>query len=287
MKAITLAFLLLFFAGKVLCQTDDQGDIVFNSITINEKEMGDFILVSNYYTLSNNIENKLSSAYVADKPSLDQIETAALELPSDFFMLAKDGKLVVFILLLEDPKREFLTIALADQEETSYACTLVGEIMENRANEIIKEGYDPNASIADGKLTFNGKDFAIISNKVIEEAVLQLIEKEKLNDKPVSDIVFRSQKHLEEYVLNESKEGGKLDFFTEIKGKETDGIQIKPGVFSTRKGVALYKWGSACFEIGISTLGDAIEIFKKIQGKEVSERDKKYIKMGFYNELSK
>ena len=52
-------------------------------------------------------------------------------------------------------------------------------------------------------------------------------------------------------VLTESKAGGKLDFFSEIKGHEYDGIQVKPGVFSTKIGIALYKWGRA-FEDALS-----------------------------------
>ena len=72
--------------------------------------------------------------------------------------------------------------------------------------------------------------------------------------------------HVEAAPIEESKEGGSFDFFTEIKGKEYKAIQVKPGVFSTNSGIALYKWGRACFEVGVNTVEDAYAIFAKFKG---------------------
>ena len=96
-----------------------------------------------------------------------------------------------------------------------------------------------------------------------------------------------SKKELKNYILTETKEGGKLDFFTEIKGKEFDGVQIKPGVFTTKQSIALYKWGRACYDIGVNTIEDVYEIFAEFKQKELNQRDKEYIKMGFEKEWEK
>lgn len=289
MKKITTIILttLTLGLGQTFGQTDKNGNPVFNSVSTTEKSFDGFLLIANYYTLKNNIENKQSSVFVSESPTLDQVENAAINLPSDFFILTKESKMVVMVMLQNDPKRQFLTIEIRTNQQSTFSCNLVGDITENRANEIIKEKYDTTASIDNGKLKFNGKEFKIISNQEIEEAVLTLIKKEKLSKKKPSDVMLPSKQDIKSFILAETKEGGKLDFFTEIKGKEFDGVQIKAGVFTTKQSVALYKWGRACFDIGVNTVEDAYEIFAEHKGKPVNERDKEYIRMGFYKEWEK
>jgi hypothetical protein len=191
------------------------------------------------------------------------------------------------IILQNKPKREFVVIERKTNTQSTFSCKLKGDITENRADEIIKEKYDQNATISNGKLNFNGKQFKIISNQEIEEAVLALIKKEQLDKKEPSDIILPSKNEIKSFILTETKPGGKLDFFTEIKGKEYDGVQIKQGVFTTKQSVALYKWGRACFEIGVHTVEDAYDLFSEHQGEPVTERNKAYIRMGFYKEWEK
>lgn len=287
MKKIAITILSVLTIGQVFGQTDKNGNPVFNSVSTNEKEIGDFLLISNYYTLENNIENTKSSVFISEKPNLDQVEKAATNLASDFYILTKESKMIVMVMLQNDPKREFMTIVMKTNQQSNYPCNLKGDITENRANEIIREKYDSTAFIKNDILNFNGKEFEIISNQDIEDAVWALIKKEKLNKKKPSDIMLPSKNEIKNYIISESKEGGSLDFFTEIKGKEFDGIQIKPGVFTTKQSVALYKWGRACFEIGVNTVEDAYEIYVEFLGKTVNERDKEYIKSGFYKEWEK
>ena len=114
-----------------------------------------------------------------------------------------------------------------------------------------------------------------------------MIKKEKLNKKKPSGVTLLSKNEIKSFILSQTKAGGKLDFFTEIKGKEYDGVQIKPGLFTTKQGIALYKWGRACFDIGVNTIEEAYELFSQYKGKQVNDRDKEYIRMGFYKEWEK
>ena len=289
MKKITIVILtfLILGLGQTFGQTDKNGNPIFNSVYIAEKTFDDFLLMSNYYTLKNNIENKQSSVFVSENPTLDQVEKSAINLPSDFFIMTKESKMVVMVMLQNDPKRQFMTIEMRTNRQSIFKCNLAGDITENRANEIIKERYDTTATIENGLLKFNGKVFKIISNKEIEEAVSALIKKQKLDKKKPSDIMLLSKKEIKSFILAETKQGGKLDFFTEIKGKEFDGVQIKQGVFATRQCVALYRWGRACFDIGVNTVEDVYDIFAEHQGKPVNARDKEYLKAGFYKEWEK
>jgi len=287
MKKITIIILTILSLGQVFAQSDKNGNPVFNSVSTSEKSIDNFLLISNYYTLKNNIENKQSSVFISEKPTLDQIEKASINLASDFFIMTKESKMVVMIMLQNDPKREFITIIMSNKQQSTFPCKLNGDITENRANEIIKEKFDTTATIENGKLKFNGKEFVINSNEEIEDVVLTLIKKEKLDKKKPSDIIMPSKKELRNYILTETKESGKLDFFTEIKGKEFDGVQIKQGVFTTKQSVALYKWGRACYDLGVNTIEDVYEIYSEFKQKELNQREKESIKMGFDKEWEK
>lgn len=283
----TIILITLLIFGNVHSQTDKNGNPIFNSVSINEKEFDNFKLISNYYTLENNIENKQSSVFVSENPSLNEIEKSATELPSDFFIVTKNQLISNMILIVNEPKRVFVVIDIGTNEQTEFKCNLKGDITENRAKEIVDSKFDENAKIKNGKLYFNGKKFKIITNLDIEKAVLSLINKENLGETKASEIKIPTQEELKTIILSETKEGGKLDFFTEIKGKEYDGVQIKPGVFSTKLGIALYKWGRATFENGVNTVEDSYKIFAEFKGRELNQREKEYIKLGFNKELEK
>jgi len=264
-----------------ITDTDQNGNSVFNSVSISEKSIDNCLLSSNYYTLRNNIENEKSSAFISENPSLDQIEQAATDLASDFFILTKKSKVVVMVVLQGESNVTFSAVVLAQNKQFFYSSTLKGDITENRAKELIEANYDTTATIEKDTLKFNGKKFVIIQSQTIEDAVVKLIKDEKLNKKKPSDIVMLSKKEQRNYILEETKEGGELDFFTEIKGKEYDGIQIKPGVFATNKDLALYKWGRACYSIGVNTIEDVYSLYSEFKEREISQGEKETIKMGF------
>ncbi len=286
MKYIILLLLILNF-GKTYSQTDKNGNPIFNSIITSEQEFENFKLISNYYTLENNIENKNSSVYISDKPSLNEIEKSAIELSSDFFLITRNQHISNMVLIVNEPKRTFIVIDIATNKQSEFDCDLKGDITENRANEIIKVGFDSNAKIQKGKLYFNDKKLKITTNTDINKAVLSLIKKQELDKTITSNVKIPTQEELKDIILAETKEGGQLDYFTEIKGKEYDGVQIKPGVFSTKLGIALYKWGRATFENGVNTLEDSYRIFAEFKGRELNRNEKDYIKLGFNKELEK
>ena len=273
--------------GNVYSQTDKNRNPIFNSVSTSEQEFDNFNLTSNYYTLENNIENKNSSVYISEKPSLNEIEKSAIELPSDFFLITRNQQISNMVLIINEPKRAFIVIDINTNKQSEFNCELKGDITENRANEIIKAKFDTNAEIKKGRLYFNNKKFKIITNSDINKAILSLIKKQGLDKTKTSDIKIPSQKELKEIILIETKEGGQLDYFTEIKGKEYDGVQIKPGIFSTKLGIALYRWGRATFENGVNTLEDSYKIFAEFKGRELNQREKEYIKLGFNKELEK
>lgn len=96
-----------------------------------------------------------------------------------------------------------------------------------------------------------------------------------------------SQAEIKSFILAETKQGGKLDFFTEIKDKEYNASQVKPGLYMTNIEMALYKWGLANFQLGVESEKTALKIFEEFKGKELNIREKDLIPMGYRNDLIK
>src|SRR5687767_3319588 len=192
MKKI-LTPILLFIATHSFCQTDHNGNPVFNSVTTNEETIADFKFISNYYTLKNNIENKTSSVYISENPTLDEIVKAATTLPSDFFLLVKGQSIINMVMITNYPTRKIVVLNPETGKQNEFKCSIKGDITENRASEIIKEKYDSNSTIQNNKLFFNNKKLRIITNEKIKQTVLDLIAKEKLSNSDPSNMKILSK----------------------------------------------------------------------------------------------
>ena len=286
MKTILLIITTLLCAS-VLAQTDKHGNPVFNSVITAEETKGDFTLISNYYTLRNNIENKNSSVYVDGHPTLDDVISSARQLPSEFYLIAKNQKAVAMMMVQLYPNREIMLLYPATMESKTFPLIAEGDIAQSRAEEIISQKYDKDSFIKDGVLTFNEKTYTIIPTEKTKEQVLQLIDSENLHIAKPSEMQVRTQAEIKAFIIKETAAGGELDFFTPIKDTEYNAIQIKPGVFSTNIGIALYKWGRANFDLGINSLEDAYALFVAIKGRILNQRETEYIKFGFNKELEK
>jgi hypothetical protein len=136
----------------------------------------------------------------------------------------------------------------------------------------------------DGKWTIYNEDGSGPVERTYKNGELA---KENLNNPDSSNTKNPAEEDLRRLILTESKEGGKLDFFTEIKGHEMEGVQIKPGLISTRIGIALYKWGKANFDLGVKSVEDALQLWTEFKGRKPDSREEAYIKLGFNKGLEK
>ncbi len=290
----SLPILLLFFVLNSFAQNEKAVKLTFNSVVTLEEPMNELQLISHYYPLKSNIENKYSLAYVSDTPTLKQIENAAINKPSDFFVIRKNNAVISAITLVNKPVRNYYVVNPQTGDQNEFDCNLTGDITENRANEIVNEKYDSAAIIINDSLYFNGKAFSIISTKNIKREVLDLITKYQLskpaaipNAKVKTTTNTTTTVDIGKLVLAETKQGGKLDFFTPIKGKEYENVQIGNGAVSANIAIALYKWGRANFNIGIKTVQEALTLFAKFKNRELTAYEKEHIKTGFESGLKK
>src|SRR3954468_11731958 len=81
-------------------QTKETPKPVFFSVVTLDEPVGDYHLISNYYPLKDNIDNKASAVYVSDTPTLNQIQNAAINLPSDFYIIFKNNVALNKVMLI-------------------------------------------------------------------------------------------------------------------------------------------------------------------------------------------
>lgn len=86
---------------------------------------------------------------------------------------------------------------------------------------------------------------------------------------------------LHQQIIQESKPGGGLDYFTSIKGHESESVEVKDGVFSTRLGLALYDWGKATYGLGVKSSAEAMQIWEAFKGRAANTLEKEQIALGF------
>ncbi len=263
-------------------QVDKNGNPIVNSSTINEIQLDNFKLSISYYSLVNNIDNPSSAVYISKSPSHKDIEKAALEIPSYFYLVIKNQEVINIITLNTYPSNTFLVVDPKTNKYRNFKTTLKGEISENRATEFMNGNFDLLATINNGFLYFNNKKLEIIEYKAIEEAVLKLIAKEKLAEAPEE----RELNDFYKLIIDESKPGGKLDVFTEIKGKEKERV-ILFNHLESYENVALYQWGRLVLAAGMKSPDDVLLVYSKLRERALSKEEMKYIIAGFNKEWEK
>ncbi len=281
---VCIAFLSIGLFSNSVC-SQNKNALDFFSIIKKEAKFQDYYIGFNYYTLKNNINNTSSSVYISDSPTLNEIQEAATKLPSDFFTIKQKQTILNMIILINSPIREFLVVNSETGNQERYECKLFGDITENRAKEIVQEKFDPKARIVENILFFNNSRLTIISNHDLEQAVYQLIHDKKLKQNNLSHVQVLSRKEIKEYILKESKNGGKLDFFTAIKGHEDDILETSKGIFTTKIGQALFEWGKSIFELGTPSEKEAIAYWTTIKGNKPTKREIDYLIKGLESSI--
>ncbi|WBV61812.1 hypothetical protein PFY12_06730 [Chryseobacterium camelliae] len=268
-------FLIFITSSNLYAQLDKNGNPIFNSEKIENINFEGFEIVSSYYTIKDNVDNKQSSVFINENPNLDDYWNFSTKLPSYYFMVVDKGNIKGMLILI--PKEEdhsfFYNVVIPNKRENfQIPSKLKGNITENRAKELadIKK---TKAIINNDVLKFNNKDFQFIKyNDVIEE--VKNIAKEKIivNHKDENS-------NIEEYIKAESK-GGRFDFKNTVE--KYDGSLINfDGVMYNKKDFAILMWGAAVKKAGITELNKAKLLWQEINERSLTEPELKALQKGF------
>lgn len=272
-------FLIFLTSSNLYSQLDKNGNPVFNSEKIENINLEGFEIMSSYYTIKDNIDNKQSSVFKNENPSSDDYWDFSAKLPSYYFMIVDKGTVKGMLMLIpkNDDDTFFYNVLLPNKKESfQVPSKLKGKITENRAKELagIKK---INATINNNVLKFNNKDLQILKyNDIIAE--VKNIAKEKVlgNDN-------EENLNIEEYIKTESK-GGKLDFKDNVEKYEGTLINFD-GVLYNKKDFAILMWGAAVKKIGITEVNKAQLLWQKIYERNLTEPELKALRKGFETKL--
>ncbi|MDF2189137.1 hypothetical protein [Paraflavitalea sp. CAU 1676] len=281
MKKIVLIFLTVIAQVNVFGQVDKHGNPVFNSELISEEKLDGFELTSSYYTVDNNISNKGSSVYVIDKPTLTDYLKFARDLPSNFFIIHQGQSVMLMIMVMQknDGSKTSLTYKIVNPnngKSMQVPCNVWGEVSEKRADELVKLNVDTSAKIIDlansGKgLLFNGIVYRIQPYDKLKAEVIEIAKQLAAPEEKIKDPI--------EYIKKETV-GGKLDF-NKLLEKETQTLFLYDGVAYNKKDFAIYLWGKKVKVIGINSSENAAKLWEEINGRTLTDSEKKAIINGF------
>lgn len=269
-----ISFLLFFTSVKLFSQIDKNGNPVFNSVNIEKTNLDDFEIISNYYTIKDNIDNKLSSVFVRESPSIEDFVNFSTKLPSYYFMLVNHGNVQGMAMLIPSPKDDsyfYNVIIPYNNSNIIIPSSLRGKITEHRAKElaVIKNN---DSKITDNQFHISSSNLEIIPfQKVLSEFKEVVVDKIKSASK--------TDNRLEEYIKSESKEGGKFDFKKKLE--DSEGLIAYESILYNKKDFAILMWSAAVKSLGYNDFDKAKDLWKSINGRELTEPELKAFKKGF------
>lgn len=270
----------IFLTGSNLyAQIDKNGNPIFNSEKIENVSFENVEIISSYYTIKDNIDNKQSTVFISENPTLDNYWNFSCDLPSYYFTVADKGNVKVMLMLI--PKKEddsfFYNVVIPNKNESfQIPSKLKGRITENRAKELA--GFKKTkAIINDGILKFNNKDFQVLKYSDVLEEVKNIVKEKFIDNHDDENSI------IENYIKTESK-GGKLDFKNTVEKYEGAFINVD-GILYNKKDFAILMWGAAVKKTGITELSKAQILWQEINERNLTEPELRALRKGFETKL--
>ena len=104
----------------------------------------------------------------------------------------------------------------------------------------------------------------------------------KLNDSSIT-----LTKEVRSELIRESKNNGKLDYWTPIKGHEFEGEKVEHDFYASKEDVAIIKWTYALTSSGLKNKADIISLFEELKGHEIQPTELNYIDYGYKKAMDK
>lgn len=87
--------------------------------------------------------------------------------------------------------------------------------------------------------------------------------------------------------IKESKNHGKLDYWTPIKGHEFEGERIEHDFYASKDDAAIIKWSYALASSGLKNKTDIISLYEELKGRPIYQTELNYIDYGYKKAIEK
>ena len=88
-------------------------------------------------------------------------------------------------------------------------------------------------------------------------------------------------------LIKESKNNGKLDYWTPIKGHEFDGERVERDFYVSKEDAALIKWTYQLTITGVKNKPDIISLYEELKGRQASSSELNYIDYAYHKAREK
>lgn len=267
-------------------QIDKNGNPIFNNEFIENIAVNKFTISMNYYTIENNIDNKNSSVFVSENPTIQEYIKFARNYPSYFAIVTEDNVAKFMLMLLQKNNGSETTffyniIDVKTSRSIEATCKVWGEITEKRVDEMIENNYDSTAEkgaiVGTNKRQFSYDKmiYGYQSYDKVKEEIIAI-------SKQLMTPQLTTKKEIREYIKNETVDG-ELDFNKALEKKE-GGLLLYDGIAYNKKDFAFLLWGKKVKILGLKSSKSAIKLMQEIKGKKLTKPEKKALKKGFESE---
>jgi hypothetical protein len=96
-----------------------------------------------------------------------------------------------------------------------------------------------------------------------------------------NDTTFKLTDQIRNSLIKASKNHGKLDYWTSIKGHEFEGEKIEQDLYVSKGDAAIIKWSYDVTRSGLKNKADVIALYEDLMKRKISEKELGYIDYGF------
>lgn len=269
--------LLLFCSAQFFSQIDKDGNPIFNSKKLEVVKIENLEIRPAYYTIDDNISNRLSSVFVNENPSEEDYLKFATTLPSYYFEVYEKGELLEMLILIPNKGSYFYFVVVPKKKKQfQLPSNLHGEITEHRTLELLTYELFMKASVSlvDNKewMLFHGKKTEVLQYKDILQEVQKIVIDKVANQEKPEDI------NVESFIAKESF-GGKLDFTKQLE--QYDGKLIAyENIMYNKKDFNILLWGAAVSKLGVNDFETIKSIWEKTFKRKLTEPEERALKKG-------
>ena len=96
----------------------------------------------------------------------------------------------------------------------------------------------------------------------------------------LNDTSFKLTTETRSKLLTASKNNGKLDYWTQIKGHEFEGEKMEQDYYVSKEGAAVIKWAHAVTQMGLRDEASIISLYEDLKKRKITNDELTYIHYG-------
>lgn len=103
----------------------------------------------------------------------------------------------------------------------------------------------------------------------------------------INDSSFKLTDEMRSKLISASKNNGKLDYWSQIKGHEFEGERIEPDWYVAKEDAAIIRWTYDLTTSGLKDKNAIISLYEDLKRRKVSKNELAYINYGYNKAIAR